>query len=886
MKIVLGRIARFCYEQYRLILSALAGLTLISTYFVSQIRISTNNFDLLPQDSKIVREFWEVNEDFGTPDRHVVLVETADSLPPDPDLLKSFATQFGAALMRSGDVRLVSYALTDEQKSFIEEFFVRNALLYLSSADLDSVLRRLDEQEIEKAVLNCKNILNAPVPPDPLVKKILRDDPLLISEIFKPYIERMLGPQNASLLKDAESYYLSKDRRTLLMFVKPVGVPNDTRFCEDFITLNEGLRDSVLAAMKEDGKRVRVTLGGNYVTALANARAVKQGLINSSFLVIIFILILFYLFYGNVRALLFITTPIIVGVVWVFALGDMMFGKINIITASAGAMLLGLGVDYSIHLYNRFIEQEEFHRHQSVLQNLVITFRETGSSVLYGAASTAFVFIVLMVTEFRGLYELGFLGGIGILILFFAVLLIMPGEIRIRGRKVLKGRHLQRVLSKVLTLNSRFVLRHPKYITTGATVVSLLMVAVLFDIIPSQDEGLGVTFDENIENIRSRNDVDVRMVKRLQEKFGSHFKPISVVCSATSDEVLIERLRKLNDKMDSLVAGGMVKEYNSLLRYIPTIEQQKANLAKIRSVDVEGVLFKVRLEMSRHGLRMNYFRLDRLRSMLSVHEPITIHNLQAEGFGEIMHHFYVEREGIKKVVTQVELAGATHRIDVVNDFVREITQDPQLKDENIIITGIRVVTAEFLTLVKKDFSVAVVASVLAVLILVTVKYRSVRAVLVCTVPLLFGILCITGVMRLLGLKINFVNMITLPLLIGSGVDYGIYIISRYLEDRRHDVLAAITETGQSLFLSAMTTVVGFGSLIFVDNQGLSSLGYMCALGIIVCALSSLIVLPAMLRLWGKKIWKTYLPEDELEALMSVVLASKKQPMKRKAERPA
>ena len=99
-------------------------------------------------------------------------------------------------------------------------------------------------------------------------------------------------------------------------------------------------------------------------------------------------------------------------------------------------------------------------------------------------------------------------------------------------------------------------------------------------------------------------------------------------------------------------------------------------------------------------------------------------------------------------------------------------------------------------------------------------------------------------------------MISVPLLIGSGVDYGIYIISRYLEDQRHDVFAAIHETGQSMFLSSLTTVIGFGSLVFVDNQGLASLGYMCSIGIIICAVSSVIVLPAMLRLWGKKIWKT------------------------------
>ncbi len=855
MKEILGKIARFSYEQYRLVLLVVVVVTVLAGYVSSKIKISTNNFDLLPQDSKLIKEFWEVNEDFGAQERHIVLVETPDTLDAAPDLLRSFARQYGKAFLASGMIKSVDYSITDEDKAFVENFFVKNALLYLSDADLDSVIRRFEDHEIEGRILALKNILNAPVPPDPMLKKLLRDDPLLISEIFVPYIERMLGPQNASLIRDKESYYLSKDRRTLLIFVKPDGVPNDTKFCESLVTRNQQIVDSLVASMGEDGKRLQILSGGNYVSSLSNARAVKQGLISSSFIVVLMILAVFYFFYGHFRALLIIMAPILAGVLWVFSLGEVLFEKVNIITAAAGAMLLGLGVDYAIHMYNRFVEEETHARHQTVLHNLMTTYRETGTSVLYGALSTAVVFGVLMVTEFRGLYELGFLGGIGILVLFVAVVLIIPAEIRLRRRKSGKRRHLHIALNKLLDALSRFVLQHPKYITTGTILVFVFMGLVLINVIPSKDEGVGVTFDENIENIRSKNDVDLRLIRRLQEKFGTHFKPVTVVCSASTDEELVEELRRLNGKMDSLVQKGMVKDYNSMLRYVPSFDQQESNLSKIRGLDVESILFKIRLEMSRNGLRMSYFHLDRLRDMLTVREPITIHNFQAEGFSDVMKHYYVEKEGTKKVVTQVELTGDSYEIDIVNDFVKEFDAAAQVHP-SIIITGIRVVTAEFLTLVKKDFEIAAIVSLITVLLLVVAKYRSPRAILVCMVPLLFSIVALMGVMRLAGIKINFVNMISIPLLIGTGVDYGIYIISRYLEDQRHDVFAAIHETGQSLFLSAVTTVIGFGSLVFVDNRGLSSLGYMCSFGIIICAMSSVVILPAMLRLWGKRIWKT------------------------------
>ena len=854
MKKLLGKLATLSFSHARYVFLIVAAVTLVAAYYVSRIQISTNNFDLLPQDSKMIKEFWEVNEDFGAQDRHLMLIEIPDSVEPDPSILKDFVHRLDETLSKSGLVSSINYAITPDQKNFIDEFFVRNALLYLSSSDLDSVLRRFEDPEIARRILNCKNILNMPVPPDPSLKKVLREDPLLLSEIFVPYIERMLGKQNASLLKDEESYYLSKDKRTLLVFIKPVGASNDTRFCETFVDRNIEIRDSIVAAMGEDGAKLHIMMGGNYVSALTNARAVKQGLVDSSVFVISCILVFFYFFYGDIRSLVFIVVPVFIGVIWVFCIGELAFVKFNIITASAGAMLLGLGVDYAIHIYNRFVTQEQHFKHHTTLQNLVITFQETGLSVFYGVVSTAFVFAVLMVTRFRGLYELGFIGGLGIFVLFVAVVVLMPAEITMRPRRSVKRNYLQTMVSKVLDYNSRFVLRHPKYITTGCLIISAFMIAVLLNYVPSKDEGIGVTFDDNIENIRSKNDVDLQMIKRMQEKFGSHFKPVSVVCEATTNDMLVEKLRLLNIKMDTLVERGMVKEYNSLLRYVPSLEQQHKNLKKIRALDVESILFQIRLEMTKVGLRMNYFKLNRLREMMSVREPITLEHFQKEGFGDIMRHYYVEKNGLKKVVTQVELAGASYEIDIVNAFIQEVDQDKQLGGD-YIITGIRVVTAEFLTLVKEDFAVALIASLLTVIVLVTLKYRSFRAVLLCTVPLTFSILCIMGVMRLYGIKINFVNMIAVPLLIGSGVDYGIYIISRYLEDQRHDVFAAIHETGQSLFLSGLTTVIGFGSLVLVDNRGLASMGYMCGVGIIICALSSIIVLPAMLRLWGKKIWK-------------------------------
>ncbi|HMY37282.1 MAG TPA: hypothetical protein PKW36_14330, partial [bacterium] len=148
MKRILSAIAGFCYRHSTSVLIAVGLITVVSTYYMMQIKISTNNFDLLPQNSKLIKEFWEVNEDFGAQETHILLIETNDSLPAEPEIIRDYAERLDAAFMASGLVKQVNYRITDDQKSFVEDFFIRNALLYLSPQDLDSVVRRLDDANI------------------------------------------------------------------------------------------------------------------------------------------------------------------------------------------------------------------------------------------------------------------------------------------------------------------------------------------------------------------------------------------------------------------------------------------------------------------------------------------------------------------------------------------------------------------------------------------------------------------------------------------------------------------------------------------------------------------------------------------------------------------
>ena len=112
-----------------------------------------------------------------------------------------------------------------------------------------------------------------------------------------------------------------------------------------------------------------------------------------------------------------------------------------------------------------------------------------------------------------------------------------------------------------------------------------------------------------------------------------------------------------------------------------------------------------------------------------------------------------------------------------------------------------------------------------------------------------------GVMDLAGISFNLANLVILPLIIGIGVVNGVHLVHRYREEKDKNVNILSRSTGQGVVLSSLTTMIGFGSLMVADYQGIYSLGLVLTLGVGCCLVASFTVLPAMLKLCAVKGWE-------------------------------
>jgi predicted RND superfamily exporter protein len=153
---------------------------------------------------------------------------------------------------------------------------------------------------------------------------------------------------------------------------------------------------------------------------------------------------------------------------------------------------------------------------------------------------------------------------------------------------------------------------------------------------------------------------------------------------------------------------------------------------------------------------------------------------------------------------------------------------------------------------KMGFEAAAIYALLAIVIVFYADFRSFRHTLIALSPLDMGVIVSLGVMSFFGLPLNPANMIAFPLILGVGADNGVHVLHDYLHHRGQRPYRLKRATGRGIMVAAMTTILGFGTLMISRHRGLASLGFILSLGVGCCMVTALVFLPSALRLLSQR----------------------------------
>ncbi|HRI66046.1 MAG TPA: MMPL family transporter, partial [Polyangium sp.] len=168
-------------------------------------------------------------------------------------------------------------------------------------------------------------------------------------------------------------------------------------------------------------------------------------------------------------------------------------------------------------------------------------------------------------------------------------------------------------------------------------------------------------------------------------------------------------------------------------------------------------------------------------------------------------------------------------------------------------SGRAVIYADMIQAIVDDAPKPIFVAVLGVVIIILIAFRGSPKALGVFVPWLFGVCMLVAFLYLKNVKLNFLNFIVLPITFGIGADYSHNLMQRYLAEKGRNLERVFVETGGALVLCSLTTSIGYVALMFSINKGIASFGVAAAVGELTCLLSSVLILPAFLVLFNKRL---------------------------------
>lgn len=826
-KRILKKIAQVSYHRYRLVLSVALVLTIVSLLLSFRLKLKTDVIHLLPPESRAAKVFCRAISSFGTFDYLIAFIQGED-VKKIEDFSDSFANELG----KSDLIESIDYKVSEETKEFFKEELLGRPYLYLSSSDIEELRSKLSDGAIRRQIKENRRLLASPI--SFATKDFIQKDPFNLRSIFKKYIIQQKGPYNFDL---SRGYYLSLDKKALLMVIKPKRPPTDIDFDKELLkTIKE-------AEEKVYKQGVRVDYTGGYIMALDDERMIKRDIILTLSSAFFLVLILFFLAFRRREIFFFVSLPLLMGLAWTVGIAALYPRHLNMVTFGFFPILIGLGVDYAIHIYNRYLEEKG--RGKNTLESLEITLSQTGEGNLTAALTTAVAFYSLTFTKFQGLSELGFLSGTGILACLLSMSFILPAILSWQAKR---KKFMPKLLHPFgLEKISRFLLKSPKVTLIATILITLILGSV----------ALGIAFDSDFRNLRPRETPAFKVQDEIGEKFGSPSDPLMIIASGKDKEEVLQTNERIIQRIEKLKEEGRMEYYQSPVSLLPSEKRVRENIKELRRFDFERIIATFQEALLENSFRIEAYQnyIDEIRSLEArIKGPLSATS-SGKGIERMTKRYLIEDEEGFKTLTLAYPAKKILSPDEVDEFEERIKGG----ERGIEITGVGIITSELKRLITKDFILATILTFSGVFIMLLIHFRRIKTVILALIPLICGIIWMLGIMRLIGLQMNFVNIIVIPLILGIGIDDSVHIIHRYLEKRparrssksvggKEGIEDTLHHTGRALVLTSLTTMVGFGSLVFAQYRGLATMGGLALLGVGLCLITSLTILPALLKI--------------------------------------
>ncbi len=697
-----------------------------------------------------------------------------------------------------------------------KEFVERHAPLYVDLDDLETIRERVEarrDYEVSKAA----DLLLDENEPPPDVD---------MSDIRKKYDDRTEGEQGG--------HFTSRTLEATMLAVETGSFT--TGADKDRILLNRVKSDVARLDPSRYGKGLRVGYASDVAINVEELDALEEDLSKSSVLVVVAVMAAIVVYFSWWKSIPVLIPPLLLATVYAFAIASlppMRITELNSNTAFLGSIIVGNGINVGLVLLARYREERDAGK--AVEDALIIAVWGARVGTLAAAAAAGVSYASLLVTEFRGFRQFGYIGGVGMFASWGTAFVLVPPLLAWLDRD---GRPRER------TARAKAVMRGLTWLIRRGAPVIVAAAAALTALAAYEASKLDASHLEYDFSKLRRADTwkngEGYWGRKMDALLGHFLTPTVILSDSRAQARAIET--KVRASVDHGALHSTVARVVGADDVLPPDQPAKIReAARIReSADPE--------DSSSHTAQGPERCRSLSRSPLIL-LPITVADLP-HSFTEGL----VERDGTigRTVLVYPRPSNALWKADSIHRFVstlRDIAAtDVGDGSRPARVAGSIPLSSDILASIGRDAPIASTVSFLGVVAVVLMLVGVRKVSLYVLGSLLVGVLWLVGATVFFGIKINFANFIAFPITFGIGVDYSVNVMTRFVQDGSRDVTGAVRSTGGAVALCSLTTIIGYSSLLLAKNRALFLFGLVAVIGEIACLTVAVVALPALLTL--------------------------------------
>ena len=795
------------FKNRKLVLVGFLFLLVCSLlYFSLRLNLEEDISKVIPQseETKTLNKVLK-NTDFS--DKIIINISVkADGTPDD---LTAYASEIIDSLQTSCKDYILNIQgeISDDDMVNTMDFIFANLPLFLEESDYQYLKQKLNRDSLDSVVKsNFKTLIS---PSGLIAKKQIRKDPFGLTFRALKKLEQLKISDDFDIFN---GFLMTKNKKNILLFIKPKLPTNETDANTDFVrklyTISEALN-------KKYERKVISEYYGSTVIAVSNANQIKTDIkytVSVALSILLLILVLFYKRF-TIPVLLFIPTIIgaLIAIVSLYFIRD----TISAISLGIGSVLLGITLDYSLHILTHF------RKNNSVKQ----LYDDVTKPILMSSITTATAFLCLLFLKSQALQDLGIFAAISVISASVFALLIIPLFYKPNPQKDKTSKNF---IEKIAAY---------KYDKNKFLIIGCLLVLIL-----SFFTYKNAKFNKDLNSMNYQSEAILTAEDHLDSILKLSSKSIYIVAYGDEMDDVLDANTKIQQALQKAQLSGDIIQFSSNGSIVLSPKEQQRKLDRWNSFWTSFNKQQVKIDFIEIGKKVGfkantyipfYNMLDKEYSLLDIKDYSDIKAL-------LTHEYISDTTELKTAVSLVKMDESQKVI--LEEIIENIP--------NTILIDRKYISETFLGGLRDNFSSLINYSFLAIVIILLLFFRNIELTLLTVIPIMLTWVLTLGVMGFFGIEFTIFNVIITTFIFGLGVDYSIFMTNGLVKDYTYGS-KEITTYKVSIILSVITTILGVGALIFAKHPALRSISILSLVGILITVFVAFTIQPFLFRLFVK-----------------------------------